>query len=214
MSCTRFDTYDPRDCNEDRIVWLDLELFSLKDHRVLECAVVLTTCNELKEVARKNWVIGRTRQEIDAHVMGGAASGFHQKHSIDNGLIEACLESTTTNEKWQRKLLKFLRSRCQHKPRLAGFSVHVDREVLRTQAPKVYDFVSHQIIDVSTLAVIQWGLPALEGAARHPSGDLRGTHRAMSDNEAAIAKLKWYLHWFRNHLRPRDEYVDSSSEGY
>jgi hypothetical protein len=34
--------------NQDRIVWLDLEMYSLEDHRVLECAVVLTTCNELK----------------------------------------------------------------------------------------------------------------------------------------------------------------------
>ena len=194
----------PKDCNNDRIVWLDLEMFSLKDHRVLECAVVLTTCNELKEVARKNWVIHATKDEIDKHVLGGAAADFHETHSIDNGLIEACLKSTTTRSVWREELLRFLMSHCQGKPRLAGFSVHVDREVLRTQAPSVYDFLSHQVIDVTTLDIIQWGLPALENAAAQNRGHY-GNHRAMNDNEAAISKLKWYLSWLRDRLIQSNE---------
>jgi len=169
--------FNPQDCNNDRIVWLDLEMFSLKDPRVLECAVVLTTCNELKEVARKNWSIQTTQKEIDTHVLGGAAASFHRTHSIDNGLIDACLESTTTRDVWQEALLNFLQSHCQRRPRLAGFSVHADREVLRTQAPMVFDFLSHQIIDVTSLDIIQWGLPALEGASRLDRGH-RGTHCA------------------------------------
>jgi len=183
------DRYVPKDCNEDRIVWLDLEMFSLKDPRVLECAVILTTCNELKEIARKNWVIKTTQEEINEHVLGGAGADFHTTHSMENGLIQACLKSTTTRDAWKSELLDFLSSHCQHKPRLAGFSVHVDREVLRTQAPSVYDFLSHRVIDVSTLDILQWGLPPLENAARSYAGSF-GNHRAMSDNEAAIAKLK------------------------
>jgi oligoribonuclease len=195
---TRFD-FPARDCNQDRIVWLDLELCSLENHRVLECAVILTTCNEVEEVARKNWVIGMAGHEIDTQIFGGAAADFHVEHSNSNGLIQACLHSPTTQEEWQRELLVFLQSHCQHRPRLAGFSVHVDREVLRTQAPEVYRFVSHQIIDVSTLDILQWGLPPLEGAARSYNGR-QGNHRAMPDSEAAIAKLKWYLRWLKDRL--------------
>lgn len=204
------DRFAPRDCNQDRIIWLDLEMYSLEDHRVLECAVVLTTCNELKEVARKNWVIKSTQTEIDQHVIGGAAAGFHRANSFSNGLIEACLQSPTTQRIWQIELLDFLKSHCQYNPRLAGFSVHVDREVLRTQAPQVYSFLSHQIIDISTLDIIQWGLPPLESAARAYSGPV-GNHRAMSDNEAAIAKLKWYQRWLREQITSHGDVTTSNA---
>jgi oligoribonuclease len=123
------------------------------------------------------------------------------EHSNSNGLIQACLHSETTQEDWRRELLDFLQSHCQRRPRLAGFSVHVDRGVLRTQAPEVYRFVSHQIIDISTLDILQWGLPPLEGAAaRFSYVAPQGNHRAMSDNEAAIAKLKWYLRWLKDRM--------------
>ena len=135
--------------------------------------------------------------------MGGAAADFHRENSINNGLIQACLKSTTTREAWRRDLLKFLSTNCRRKSRLAGFSVHVDREVLRTQAPEVYDFLSHQVIDISSLDIIQWGLPPLQRAARSYRGS-HGNHRAMGDNKAAIAKLKWYLSWLRDRLSQSD----------
>lgn len=152
--------------SSDRIVWLDLELYSLEDNCVLECAVVLTTCNSLQEIARKNWVLATTQDEIDNDVLGGAAAGFHHENSVENGLIKACLRSSTTQKKWQKRLLRFLKSHCMKGCRLAGFSVHCDREVLRTQAPLVYQHLSHRIIDISSLDIIQWELPALERAAR------------------------------------------------
>ncbi|CAB9517557.1 K13288 oligoribonuclease [Seminavis robusta] len=186
--------------SSDRIVWLDLEFCSLKDHRVLECAVIITTCNALREVARKNWIIGMTPEQIDRLVIGGAAATFHAAHSLQNGLVDACLASETTYEQWQRELFEFLTTHCFSGCRLAGFSPHVDREVLRTQAKNVYEFLDHKIIDISSLDIVQWGLPALERAARRQNWS-PSSHRAMSDCEDAIAKLKWYQSWLRDHMR-------------
>lgn len=187
----------PATRSRDRIVWLDLELYSLDDPRVLECAVILTTCNALTEVARRDWVLSLTQEEVDTHLLGGSAAGFHEQNSMENGLIAACLQSTTTHQQWRTELEEFLQEYCEPRCRLAGFSPHCDRDVLRTQAPNIYQYLSHQIIDISSLDIIQWGLPELGHAARC-SGYFHGNHRAMSDNEAAIAKLKWYQEWLRN----------------
>jgi len=162
---------------------------------VLECAVILTTCNALDEVARKNWVIGTSIQVIRQRVL---TNPFHTQHSINNGLIQACHQSSVTYAQWQSELMAFLRRHCQSGCRLAGFSVHKDLEVLRSEAPAVHQFLSHQVIDISSLDIIQWGLPALERAARFYTRS-HGNHRAMSDNEAAIDKLKWYQQWLRTH---------------
>ena len=186
--------------SRDRIVWLDLEMYSLEDPRVLECAVVLTTCNSLQEIARRNWTISVTAEEIQRSVLGGAAGDFHRQNSLENGLLHACLISNTSHSQWQAELYTFLTCHCQSGCRLAGFSPHVDREVLRTQAPNVYNFLSHKIIDISSLDIIQWGLPALEYAA-HSAPRFQGNHRAMADVEASIVKLKWYQSWLRNNMK-------------
>lgn len=78
--------------------------------------------------------------------------------------------------------------------------VIMDREVLRSQAPKVYKFLSHQIIDVTSLDIVQWGLPALESAAGC-KGFASGNHRAMTDIEASLAKMKWYHKWLRDKIK-------------
>jgi oligoribonuclease (3'-5' exoribonuclease) len=142
---------------------------------VLECAVILTTCNALDEVARRNWVISTTQAEIDTRVLGGAGGDFHRMNSMSNGLINDCLTSSTTYTQWQTELLDFLQSHCYPRCRLAGFSVHVDQDVLRTQALLVYQFLSHQIIDISSLDSVQWGLPDLENAVRSRTFD-NGNH--------------------------------------
>lgn len=120
--------------------------------------------------------------------------------NVNNGLIAACLESTTTRDDWRGELLESSRLIINAYP---VFSVYVDREVLRTQAPSVYNFLSHRVIDITTLGIIQWGLSPLESVAKSHAGH-RGTHRAMADNEAAIAKLRWYLGWLRDRLTQSD----------
>jgi oligoribonuclease (3'-5' exoribonuclease) len=192
--------------SRDRIVWLDLELYSINDHRVLECAVILTTCNALTEIARKNWVISTSKDDIQAHVLSGEAADFHKKNSAKNGLLDECLRSPIGYEQWKSELLKFLMTYCERRCRLAGFSPHTDRDVLRTQAPLVYSYLSHQIIDITSLDIIQWGLPALEHDARLESdrGSFDGKHRAMQDTEAAIRKLKWYQTWLREKTNPKN----------
>jgi oligoribonuclease (3'-5' exoribonuclease) len=163
----------------------------------------------LQEVTRRNWVLAASQEEIEAHVLGGEAGDFHHQHSMPNGLLDECLKSWTTHEQWRNQLLRFLQTHCAEGCRLAGYSVHCDRDVLRVQAPKVYAFLSHRILDVPSLDLVEWGLPALETDARmaRMGGAFDGNHRAMSDTEAAIAKVKWYHAWLKDNFKQTSKYA-------
>lgn len=71
--------------------------------------------------------------------------------------------------------------------------MHADRDALRIKAPLVYHFLSHQIIDISSL---------LDNVARSKVFDNGSNqpNRAMSENEATISRLKWYQAWLRENM--------------
>ena len=72
----------------------------------------------------------------------------------------------------------------------AGFSVHGDREVLKREIPEAYAYMSHQIVDVSTVIGLtsRW---SPEGLVGRPGQEGYG-HRAMSDVEHSIETLRFF----------------------
>lgn len=87
--------------------------------------------------------------------------------------------------------LALISSHCPKKScSMAGFSVHCDREVLHREMPEIYDYMSHQIIDVSTLLTLssKWVPTKLLGRPGNVAG---GAHRAMSDVLYSIETLKF-----------------------
>eukprot|EP00808_Paulinella_micropora_P031557 g7793.t1 len=132
------------------IVWLDLELTSLDDPEVMECAVIITD-KDLNEIARRSWVLRFSFEEMEK-LSQWHKTTFAPRDEGGNGLIIDCALSETTKEDFEAELLSFLRPHCPAGMcSLAGSSVHCDREALKTAHPRLYKFFSHRVIDVSTL---------------------------------------------------------------
>ena len=134
---------------KDNMAFLDLELTHLpmdepldaaKDS-ILECCVVVTD-PDFKELARQKWVISHTKEKLSS------LSEWHQKNfgKEGNDLFADVLASKTTREEMETELLALLKLHClENMCRLAGNSVHCDREVLFHAMPSVYKFCSHQV---------------------------------------------------------------------
>jgi len=171
--------------------------------QILEAAVIVTD-KDLKELGRGHWVIGGyTKEQLEA------LPSFHQQHFRDkgpggefppladsegNGLFSEMLNSKTTVGEAEEAIVKLIASYCPEQAcPIAGNSIQCDREVLKIRMPKVYAFISHQILDMSTiLGLMNRWLPdkyidhkADQGA--HASYD----HRAMNDTESSIQTARW-----------------------
>lgn len=110
---------------------------------------------------------------------------------IASGLFADILASTMTKEKFEEELLSFFKQYCPERGcPLAGSSVHCDKEVLRLKHKAIYDYLSHRIIDVSTInGLVERWMPNTYSMIPR---DFTGNHRATDDIENSIRLLKWY----------------------
>ncbi|CAF0881856.1 unnamed protein product [Didymodactylos carnosus] len=179
------------------IIWLDLEMTSLDNPDILECAVIITD-KYLNELDRGNWIVHFEQEELDK------LEEWHQKNFTSrdkggNGLFDDVVISTMTAARMEDELLALLKRHCPPKAcPLAGNSIHWDRDVIRTKMPRVYEHLHYRVIDVSTLNGLmeRWApekskrfdaqvLTKMKG----PDGEL---HRAMYDIERSIEISKLY----------------------
>jgi len=179
-----------------RMVWLDLEMTSsiyddLSQPEILEAALIITD-KELRELARGHWVVEHTAETL-ASLSRWHQSNFATEKEGGNGLFNEVLgTSAQPKEQCESEMLELIRSHCPERGcPLAGNSVHCDREVLRMEMPLVYRYLSHRIIDVSTVFGLadRWLPERLLIPPRPPKR--RQAHRAMVDIEDSIEYLKW-----------------------
>ena len=178
----------------NNIVFLDLELTAIPSDptsSILEVAIVITD-EQLVEIDRKGWIISKPDSEIDA------LPDWHQNQFRDialggNGLFADIKDSSKAKplDEIQKEVIEFVKEYCpsQRTNSLAGFSVHGDREVLKYEIPELYKWMSHQIIDVSTILNLakKWTPLKLTGKPEN----MNGNHRAMSDVIHSIETLKF-----------------------
>jgi oligoribonuclease len=194
------------------IIWLDLELtsgfYDAAPARILEAAIIITD-KDLNELGRGHWVInGFTAEEL----LG--LSDFAQNTFRDlepggsfpplankpgNGLFSDIMASTVTKEAAEESMLRLMRKHCvEHACPIAGNSIQCDREVLMLEMPKLFSFLNHRIIDVSSFigmmerwlpdSVTAWKEYAAEEAR---SGGAKYDHRAVNDTESSISTMRW-----------------------
>lgn len=88
------------------------------------------------------------------------------------------------------EVMTFVKAHCPsaQKNSMAGFSVHGDREILKKEIKELYMYLSHQILDVSSILQCgsKWAPLKLIGKPENTSG-----HRAMSDVVHSIETLKF-----------------------
>jgi len=178
---------------QNNIVFLDLELTAVPSDpssSILEVAVVVTDMH-LSELSRKGWVVKKAAEDM------AKLPRWHQKHfqSVEaggNGLFDD-IAGTKALELGvvAKEVLEYVQGYCPEKCcSLAGFSVHGDREVLKKEIPELYNYMSHQIIDVSTIMNLsgKWKPDVLIGKPDQQGG----SHRAMSDVVHSIETLKYF----------------------
>jgi len=76
---------------------------------------------------------------------------------------------------------------------LAGYSVHFDREFLRRIMPTLHRFLSHRIVDVSTVRTLFW-------STREGDSGSRKAHRALADCEESRRELLRYMPYLGQRL--------------
>jgi oligoribonuclease len=169
------------------LVWIDCEMtgLDLTKDKIIEIAVVITD-GELKQVIQgPNLIIHQSKSLMDT--MDAWCTSTHGK----SGLTASVLDSTLTTQQAELQILDFIQ---QHVPLprvgvLAGNSVHVDRQFLQQDMPRITDHLHYRIVDVSTLKELayRWHPKLLSLQPRK-----KETHRALDDILESIQELKFY----------------------
>ncbi len=173
----------------DLLVWIDLEMTSVKDalvDRITEIAVVLTDA-DLNVVAEgPNLVVHVPESLIDRVDLD------YREVYEKNGLRELVAESVISAEEAERQVLAFLTTHVtpQSAP-LCGNSIHMDRHFLRLQMPTLEKYLHYRCIDVSSIKELarRWH-PEVYAEARAKKGAT--LHRALSDIYESIDELRLY----------------------
>lgn len=179
--------------SETRILFLDLETSGLDPHadRVLELGAILVD-GQLEEVARWRSLIGRPPIEqmvgtVDMHRASGLLAELEEIEDRDDYVALVAHA--------ERSILNWLVLEQEIPARsleLAGYSIHFDRTFVRAQMPRLDSWLSHRMIDVSTLRQLdrRWREQP-EGAGEAKVG---AVHRALPDCEHALKALRAYRH--------------------
>ena len=162
-------------------------------------AGIIITDESLREINRKNWLVrphfGSVRDETPFDLM--AWPEWPRTTHMKSGLIAEVLSDGLSLGEAEEEICNWV---CTHDDvpvgieavyTLAGFSVHFDRDFLRSRMPKLHKMFSHRLLDVSAfkIAARAWYGPR--------AGDVWAqeqipaeVHRALPDCEEAIRTLE------------------------
>lgn len=173
---------------DSRILFFDIETsgFDATRDRILEVGAVLVDA-ELDEIARWRTLIGRPPVEqlvgtVDMHRESGLLGELEEVESRED--YEVLVAHA------ERSILEWLILEHEVPERqleIAGYSIHFDRGFVRAQMPRLDSWLSHRMIDVSTLRGLdrRW--------REQPEAEAQKVaHRAWPDCEHAIAALRLY----------------------
>jgi oligoribonuclease len=175
--------------NEQRLVWLDLEMTGLdpEKERIIEAAVVVTE-PDLTFVAEGPVVVIHQSDEL-LNAMDKWNTSTHGK----SGLTEKVRASTVTEEQAEEQLLEFLSKYVPAgKSPLCGNTVGQDRRFLVKYMPRLEAFFHYRNLDVSTLKelALRWKPEVYRSFVK------QSRHEALADIYESIEELKHYREHF------------------
>ena len=173
--------------NDDRLVWLDLEMtgLDLSRHVIVEVAALVTD-GELEPLD----------DGIDIIVHQPAAAldemdDFVRKMHTKSGLIPEIEASTVSLEEAGARTLEYVRGQVPDAgvAPMCGNSIGVDRRFLDQHLPELDRYLHYRSIDVSSFKELcrRW-YPEVYKHRPHKAE----THRALADVRESIAELRYY----------------------
>jgi oligoribonuclease len=180
--------------DDDRLVWLDLEMTGLDvtRHVIVEIAALVTD-SELEALDDGVDIVVHQPDSALAE-MDDYVRAMHTR----SGLLEAIAASTVSLDDAGATTLAYVRGHVSEPGTapLCGNSIGVDRRFLDQQLPDLDRYLHYRSVDVSSFKELcrRW-YP--EVYKKRP--DKAETHRALADIRESIAELRYY----REHmLRP------------
>ena len=170
---------------ESRLVWIDLEMTGLDPNDgncIIEIATIVTEA-DLSVVAEGPVlaIVPKDPTKIDQ------MDEWNTRTHTDSGLVDRIRNGGVSVEEAEEKTLDFLIEHCPPNLPLAGSSVHHDRRFIRREMPRLDDFLSYRIVDVSSFKeVVRRWFPDLPRHKKPPN------HKALEDIRGSISELKYY----------------------
>lgn len=172
----------------EKILWLDLEMTGLNPatDRMLEVAAVVTDW-KFNQLDQFESGIGQDRRTIETLL---AANPFAAARPAETKeLIELSVNAPSQAEV-ETRLVELADKHCADGPALlAGNSIHMDRQFIRTYWPKFEAKLHYRMLDVSAWKVVMIGKYGVDFTKQE-------THRALDDIRESIAELQFYLKYF------------------
>lgn len=172
--------------NDDRLVWIDLEMSGLDAdrERILEIATIITD-GQLEVIAEgPELVVHQPDAILDA------MDDWNREHHGASGLTARVRASTIGEAEAERMTLEFVAAHVGLRGApLAGNSVHQDRLFLARYMPKLEGYLHYRNVDVSTVKelVRRWHPKAFEARPTK-----KASHRALDDIRESIDELRYY----------------------
>lgn len=175
--------------NENRLIWLDMEMTGLdpEKERVIEVAVVVTEPDLTVVAEGPVIVVHQSNELLDA--MDHWNTSTHGR----SGLTEKVRASTIDEAQAEATLIAFL---AQHVPAgkspMCGNTIGQDRRFMVRYMPKLEEFFHYRNLDVSTLKELarRWRPDVYKGF------DKKSRHEALADIYESIDELKYYREHF------------------
>ncbi|KAJ2083171.1 hypothetical protein H4R24_001001 [Coemansia sp. RSA 988] len=169
------------------MVWIDCEMTGLdyQHDTIIEIACIITDSELNVLETGDDIVIHHSWDVMDA------MCDWCKTHHGKSGLTQSVLDSKVTMAEAEAAILDLVKRHCNrpHTALLAGNSVHADRAFLSRQMPELTSYLSHRIIDVSSIKELarRWNHQAFRTAPLKKS-----THRALDDILESIEELQHY----------------------
>jgi len=169
------------------LLWVDCEMtgLDLSKDKVIEFAAIATDANLKPLDDGVNWII-----RTDMALLDGMDDWCTKQHG-GSGLTAACLKSQWTLAAVDSMALAYARKHIPNgKILLAGSSVHVDKQFLKQDLPRLHNHLHYRVLDVSSIKEVtrRW-YPQLDKVWKSQN---ESSHRALDDIKASIEELRRY----------------------
>ncbi len=175
--------------NEQRLVWLDMEMTGLdpEKERIIEVAVVITEADLTFVAEGPVLVIHQSDALLEA------MDKWNQSTHGKSGLIDKVKASTITEAQAEDQLLGFLAEYVPAgKSPMCGNTIGQDRRFMVKYMPRLEEYFHYRNLDVSTLKELslRWKPEVYKSFVK------KSRHEALADIYESIEELKHYREHF------------------